>query len=242
MMKIAIPESLTKDHGGDRALAIGASWAETFEIHGGLTRHSTVLDIGCGPGRMAIGVGERFGFHNPLYLGFDIRKQDIDWCTANITNNHSNFRFLHLDVRNGHYNPGGKIDPAEVRFPADDGAFNFIFATSVFTHMRTKEMLVYLNESRRCLSPDGKFFATFFCLEDHYQGQMAADRDFSKRLDAHCYTARPKNPEDAIGYSTDFVMESFKEIGFRTRFFRGGWTGIETPTGRHNQDYIVATH
>ena len=237
-----IPEKLAKHHGGANAASIGANWAETFEIHGGLSRESVVLDIGCGPGRMAVGIGERFDFRQPSYLGFDITKPDIDWCQKNITAAHPNFRFVHLDVKNAHYNPQGKIEPYDVQFPASTGSSDFIFATSVFTHMRTLELEVYLAESKRCLSKDGRIFATFFCLEEGFAGRMPEGRDFSTRIDAQCYTARPENPEDAIAYDKAYVLNSFEKLGLKADFFRGGWSGLATRNGRHGQDYVVARH
>lgn len=241
MTLTTIPQKLAKHHGGEDAAMLGLKWAETFEVHGGLSGQSKVLDIGCGPGRMAAAIATRFEHSTPSYLGFDIQAPDIKWCTRNITNVHPAFRFEHVNVLNGHYNPKGTIKPEEVRFPAADNEFDFAFATSVFTHMYTAEFLVYLREARRCLKPGGRFLATFFCLEADFAGKMPEKRDFSTALDDHCYTARPQNPEDAIAFDTAFVMDSFKQAGFEAQFYRGGWSRLRPATGRHSQDYIVAT-
>lgn len=236
-----IPKELAHHHGDERAALIGAEWARTFEEHGGLTGESRVLDIGCGPGRMASSIGERFNFSNPSYLGFDIVKADIDWCTQNITQEHPAFKFQQINIYNGHYNPAGTIRPDEVTFSMDDAGGDFIFATSVFTHMRTKEFLVYLDEIQRCLSPAGSVLATFFLIEDDFFGQMSGNRNFETALDAQCYTAMPDNPEDVIGYKREFVMNSFKSAGLEPTLYRGGWSKLLPRTGRHGQDYIVAT-
>ena len=78
--QIDIPVKLTRLHGGtpDKARQIGQKWAETFETLGGLQPGQTILDIGCGPGRMAIAIGERFGWQND-YTGFEVAKEDVQF-------------------------------------------------------------------------------------------------------------------------------------------------------------------
>lgn len=233
-MQIRIPRRLAFGHGGKEAPAIAAKFVETFELYGGLNADSSVLDIGCGPGRMALGIGERYGFSTPKYLGFDVRKQDIKWCRKAIER--ENFTFEHLDVYNKHYNPKGKTPPVMALFPSDTAVFDFAFATSVFTHMRTPEMLAYLREAKRCLMRGGTFLATYFCIED--TGRRARF-SFDTKVDDHCYTATPEMPEDVIGYRKDFVLASFKAAGFTDLAFHPGeWSG--TKGMRHSQDCVVA--
>ena len=237
-MAIEIPKKLAGNHGKENAAAIGAKWAETFELSGGLKANSSVLDIGCGPGRMAIAIGERFGFTNPAYLGFDISRKDIDFCTRAITANHRAFRFVHLPIFNAHYNPEGTIQPKDVKFPAEDKSVDFAFATSVFTHMRTPETLAYLRETKRCLKPGGRFFATFFCMDPSVKAETAPRFQFASPVDNHCYTATPQNPEDVIGFPVEFVLGAFKEAGYvDVGLIRGAWHGV---SARHGQDIVVA--
>ena len=61
-MSINIPEHLAKGHGvakdgksfSESAREIGTNWVNRLETYGGLTESASILDIGCGPGRMAI--------------------------------------------------------------------------------------------------------------------------------------------------------------------------------------------
>ena len=84
-MSINIPEHLAKGHGvakdgkpfSKSAREIGANWVNRLETYGGLTESASILNLGCGPGRMAIAIGERFGWKN-RYFGFDIKTADID--------------------------------------------------------------------------------------------------------------------------------------------------------------------
>jgi SAM-dependent methyltransferase len=237
-----IPAELAVGHGGEQAARIAANMVETFVLHGGLQGTERILDIGCGPGRMASELARRFGDTLPAYRGFDIKRADIDWCKRNITRAHPRFIFKHLDIFNAHYNPEGALQPDEVRFPMAGTQADFIFATSVFTHMRTKEFLVYLREIKRNLSPGGTSFCTFFCIEPGFIGKMSGNRNFTVKVDEQCWTATPDMPEDVMGYDLEFVLGSYREAGLAPVFYRGAWSKLAAPTGRHSQDYVVARH
>jgi 2-polyprenyl-3-methyl-5-hydroxy-6-metoxy-1,4-benzoquinol methylase len=57
----APPTTLARAHGRDRMLDMGRKWVETFELWADLNTKDRVLDVGCGPGRMAIAIREKFG-------------------------------------------------------------------------------------------------------------------------------------------------------------------------------------
>ena len=132
---------------------IGREFLRHFVDIGGLRPEDRVLDVGCGIGRMAIPLT---GFLRPPgeYHGFDIVPGGIEWCRARITTRHPHFHFHHLDVRNRHYNPSGTMTAEAVRFPFDDGRFDFVFLTSVFTHMLPPALETYVREIARMLHLD----------------------------------------------------------------------------------------
>src|SRR4029077_1286650 len=96
------------------------------------------------------------------------------WAQKNIRKRYPNFRFQLADIRNLQYNPQGKLDPAEYRFPFRDGEFDFVFLTSVFTHMLTPEVNSYSHEISRMLRPNGTCLATFFLLNKESNDLIAA--------------------------------------------------------------------
>jgi SAM-dependent methyltransferase len=233
---IRIPLHLAWGHGGRDASAIGAKWAETFETLAGLQREDRILDIGCGPGRMAIAIGERFGWTNP-YLGFDTDRRAIAFCQKRITTTHPQVRFAHLDIRNGYYNSTGAIAPDQVEFPAEREAHSFAFATSVFTHMFRAEVQHYVAQTFAALRPGGRFLSSWFLLPPE---PSAAPR-FNFRIarsDGTFATARYK-PERAVAYPIAMAGEIVTGAGFElVAVHAGAWAG--PAQARHSQDIMIA--
>lgn len=131
----------------------------------GLSRESRVLDVGCGPGRIAIGILDRIGDIRK-YQGVDVSEESIQWAQRHIASNHPSFQFLHLDLKNELYNPGGSAIDGSFSLPFEKEEFDVICLYSVFTHMLTGDVRAYLGEFRRLLHPDGKLFLTANLEED----------------------------------------------------------------------------
>src|SRR5439155_26776504 len=134
---------------------IGDRWVQTFIRLVGLQPHERVLDLGCGIGRMAVAL-TRYLDHRGSYEGLDIVEAGIKWCTKHVTPRFPSFRFQLADVFNSHYNPKGKFKPSEYRLPYQADDFDFVFLTSVFTHMFAPEVENYLSEVHRVLRPGGR--------------------------------------------------------------------------------------
>ncbi len=136
----------------DNARFLQSARTETDRLieHLGLGVASAVLDIGCGFGRLAIGVLDRIG--EPVrYCGVDVSEAAVAWCNRRIARAHPTFTFLRLDVRNERYNPSGKQVASTFRLPFDDAVFDIGYAYSVFSHMELADVERYLTELRRIL-------------------------------------------------------------------------------------------
>jgi SAM-dependent methyltransferase len=242
MSQIDIPAERAIRHGGEAFHQGGEKFAETFELWGGLKAGDKVLDIGCGPGRMAIGIGERFNWTNRL-IGFDVIKVDVEVCQSAITAVHPDFRFHHVDAWNGHYNPKGTIQPHEVRFPAEDGSIDFAFATSVFTHMFRREVERYLSEVHRVLKPGGTLLVTWFAITKDAEVACEEGRArfrFAHRQPDGAFAEKPERPEDAIGFRAADIEAMLKTAGFfNVTFHAGDWSKTVRPKPRHGQDVFV---
>lgn len=130
----------------------------------GLTKEGSVLDIGCGPGRLPIGILDRVGEIKD-YLGVDVSRTPIRWCKRHIASRHPSFRFLHIDVENPRYNRSGSMRQEEFRLPIDADSADVIYLYSVFSHLLPADIEPYLAEFSRVLKRTGKVFLTAF-VED----------------------------------------------------------------------------
>ncbi|MBM74494.1 MAG: hypothetical protein CMK59_03765 [Proteobacteria bacterium] len=148
--------------------------------------NSTILDIGCGCGRIASHLLDFLDEEQGgQYYGFDVHKPSISWAQENISSKNTNFQFDLLDVFNSMYNPGkdekrdyaiwrraqdtidsqkaqDKINSENVRFPHPDQRFDCIFATSVYTHLTKNYLEAYIKESARVAKDGAYIFFTFF--------------------------------------------------------------------------------
>ena len=132
-----------------------------------LTEETRFVDIGCGQGRMAIGLQAVFP-KLKSYTGFDVHAASVAWCNQHLAR--ANFQFRHVDTSNERYNPGGR---AAVGLPSEDGSADVVFLYSVFTHMRLDDIRKHLKEIRRVLSPGGRCFLTLY--SEDWQAPEEAD-------------------------------------------------------------------
>lgn len=138
----------------------GEMYLAYFRQYGGLMPHHHVLDVGCGIGRMALPLTYYLS-QDGRYEGFDIVETGINWCRKNISASNPNFSFQLVKLKNDLYSDSG-MEASSFKFPYDDKQFDFVFLTSVFTHMVPHEVENYMSEISRVLKKGGVCFATFF--------------------------------------------------------------------------------
>jgi len=223
----------------DEALIrIGDELAGILVEHG-LTPDNSVLDVGCGYGRLALGILHATNHRGP-YLGFDILRRQIEWCRATITPAFPNVRFVHVDVRNARYNPHGTLEATEAMFPVRSGATDLCALFSVFTHFYRADIDRYLSEIRRVLRPGGVAVTTWFLL-DAARIPLAAAADamypMVHTLDATARYADATDPLRAIAYDEAAVREAVAAARLElVEVVRGTWAG---EPGRTVQDIVV---
>jgi SAM-dependent methyltransferase len=195
-----------------------------------------VLDIGCGAGRIARALAGRL--RPPAsYDGFDVMADAIGWCATQYRRTPVPFRFVHADIENAMYNPGGVVAPAQYRFPYDDAAFDLVLATSVFTHLLADTARRYVAEAARVLAPGGVLFTTWFLMRP--QPSPAAAFRFTRLGDDGAAVADRGLPEAAVAYDAAWVEDELARYGLALRqpALPGRWAG--TP-GTTFQDIVIA--
>ena len=105
-----------------------------------IEQFGSVLDFGCGCGRIIRHMGHRF--KNVKFFGTDYNPLLIGWCRENLP-------FAEFNVN-------GLAD----RLAYEDGKFDFAYTISVFTHLPEKECFFWLGELRRVLKPGGYCYIT----------------------------------------------------------------------------------
>ncbi len=216
----------------------GEEFFSYFKNYGNITPESYVLDIGSGIGRMAIPF-TTFLNSKGSYNGFDIVKQGVDWCTKNISSNHPNFHFTHVSLKNDLYNLSAKNKASNFIFPYEHNTFDFVFLTSVFTHMLPKDVNHYLNEIKRVLKTNGKCLITFFILDDESRKLMGnSSKNFKFQRDN--YALMSENVKEAnVAYDKLYIFNSIREKGFIIEnFFNGTWSG-KTENVLSYQDILI---
>ncbi|MDB5314037.1 MAG: Methyltransferase [Gemmataceae bacterium] len=222
------PEELIQGTGG--AWWVGDNYLRHFRELCGLRADETVLDVGCGVGRMAVPLTEYLGPAG-RYEGFDIVPANVRWCRRAITPRWPNFRFRHADIFNREYNPLGRVREHQYRFPYADHTFDFAFLTSVFTHLMPPGTAHYLVELGRVLKPGGRCLATFNLLTDESDALIEAGKckHVMQPRDGVIRVHSREVPEACVAIDEGFVAEAAEKAGLTIdRPIRyGSWCGRE---------------
>lgn len=211
---------------------------------GQLKPNEDVLDVGCGVGRVA-GPLARYLNEQGSYEGFDIIPKAIKWDKQNIERRFPNFHFQLADVYNKHYNPKGKAQPSEYKFPFEKEYFDFVFLTSVFTHMLKEDMENYFTEIERVLKPKGRCLISFFVLNTYSIEMIAAKKSiFNFQYEITGYrTVDRETPEIAVAYPEKTIRELFakNKLSIIEPIHFGWWSkGKQRSPPSTLQDIVVA--
>lgn len=236
------PASKTFVYGVDPDFkVIGAEFLKHFTDLGGLKPNHKVLDIGCGTGRIALSLTGYLSREGE-YRGFDIIRAGITWCRENITPRYPEFHFEAVDIYNKTYNPRGKCSAADFKFPYHDDYFDFVYTTSVFTHMLPADMENYLAESARVMKRGGRCMHTFFLINDEalpLMAQSAAIFNFIYKREGYL-TVSKIEPEKAVAYDEPCIRALYKKYQLKIiePIHYGNWCGRKKSLS--GQDVVVA--
>jgi len=198
-----------KDH--EYFLNSAKAEAERLIEQNHLSRHSRILDLGCGVGRLPIGILAK-GLEIESYWGVDVDERSIRWCKKHIQSKYSKFQFLHTNARNALYNPKGTEVDKHFRLPFDNGSADIIYMYSVFSHMLTDDIRLYTREFKRVLALGGSVFLTAF-VEDNVPDVVENPIGYKMAWNG---------PLHCVRYNLAFLRGLFTHAGFQLANFVHG--------------------
>ena len=197
----------------DDAVFLGSGRAEARRLAAefGMGPQTRVLEIGCGPGRLPLGILAEQGTIGS-YDGVDIDAASIDWCRRHVTRRHPAFRFHHVEARHERYNPDGRPMREGFRLEFEDDRFDLVYLHSVFANMNPDDVSVYCAEFARVLAPEGRVFLTAFIEE--------GVPDFT--VNPEDYLIESKGPMNVVRYDRDFFFGLVRRAGLEVARYDHG--------------------
>jgi SAM-dependent methyltransferase len=186
------------------------------------TQYRSVFDFGCGCGRIARQLLLQRDKVPEEYVGIDLFKASIEWCTENLTRVNRRFTFYHHDFYNPGLNPGGSRK--NVGLPKL-GQFALVNAHSVFTHIIEDYVRFYFEEVSSFVADQGCIRVSWFLFNKAYFPMM---QTFQNSL-----YINTDDPSNAVIYDMEFVRELYKSSGL-------GIYKVEPPAVRGHQWLIYA--
>jgi SAM-dependent methyltransferase len=192
---------------------------------GYLKTGSSVLELGCGCGRYAIGFA-RFLKGSGSYTGVDVDRSMIAWCRKHLET--PGVQFFHADVYSKVYNPRGGPSRG-YRFPVEDSSVSLVASNSLFSHLLYPEFEHYMKETGRVLQKGGIVHLTLFIM-DYIRERLGERWTFSHKA-GDCYVENLRYPEAAVAYDLDVVRRVLAQSGL---------TLVEVYNGTMHQQSLIA--
>lgn len=176
---------------------------------------SNIVDLGCGCGRYAHhlrdihSVGKTY---TGRYTGIDIDEEALAWCAKNYD---ARFVWLNSSDASHTYGKATQADAERKPYllPIEDETQDFIFSTSLFTHLLEPEAVNYLNESGRILRKGGIISHSVFCL-DYLPRTYGTRHTFSHTM-GRARIESLASPEAAVAYTEADLFEMAENAGFK---------------------------
>ncbi|HDO26936.1 MAG TPA: methyltransferase domain-containing protein, partial [Bacteroidetes bacterium] len=149
--------------------------------------------------------------------------------------------FKHVDLKNDLYNLKTETKAKDFVFPYNNEEFDFVFLTSVFTHMLPEDVEGYLSQIYRVLKNGSICFCTFFILNEESKKLMNASDGIRFNLNFGNYYLHDINVKEAnVAFDEDYLKTLFTTGGFTVnRISYGYWSGRNKNASVDFQDIVV---
>jgi SAM-dependent methyltransferase len=230
--------------GGDPEL-VAQEVVTVIEKYAKLNAGDSILDVGCGCGRIATALTQYVG-RESHYIGIDIVPGLISFAKDFITPRYPYFNFLLLNESNSSYEwwrqKEGEIGVAKLTDGVSAQSIDLAISVSLFTHLDYAPALEMLTSIHHVLKNDGRVFMTLFVLDAAAPEGIEAGRtafSFKHRTPTgKLFAERSDDPTFAVAYDDALLDELISSAGFQLeRRVRGYWS--IGGTGETFQDVLI---
>lgn len=210
-------------------------WFNAF-AHGLCKFDSNIVEIGCGYGRKPMHLknyemqGEKY---TGQYLGVDIDPELLNYARSIFPS--PQFTFQLTPHQSKTYMPNGKsTESTPCRIERDDNSQDFVFSTSLFTHLLEQELVNYVEESYRVLRSGGVMQMNFFWYDYLQNAGVLGSRWTFAHAMGLARVESPEYPEAAVAYLGSDMTDLCKRIGFQRVEL------LSDPSGKMAQSFVRA--
>lgn len=226
---------------GTHFIAEGVNLMEILYSYGLRPEHS-LLDVGCGIGRLAIPMTQ-FMTDEGAYFGLDINLSGIAWCHENLTQKYPNFEFAVINAKNQHYGHQyeyGNDTMQTASIPIKpDRRFDAACTFSLFTHLLWPEVDQYFRIVGPLLKRGAFFLSSLYLMTPAAKQGVAAGTSpfaFDLSQSGPTYTIKGTSYSHAMAHDETTLLTLAKKHGMSLKcaVHYSGW-----PTGKPGQDLLV---
>jgi SAM-dependent methyltransferase len=217
--------------GGDPEL-VAQEVVTAIEKYGELCPADSILDVGCGCGRIAAALTQ-YVDRESHYVGIDIVPGLIDFARNFITPRYPSFKFLLLNESNKTYDwwlrQDGEKGIATLAEGVSPKSIDLAISVSLFTHLDYAPALEMLTSIHHLLKNDGRVFMTVFVLDAAAINAIEDRRavfSFKQRTPTGKLNAeKSDDPTFAVAYDGGVLDDLIGSAGFQLeRHVRGYWS------------------
>jgi SAM-dependent methyltransferase len=233
--------------GGGDPEVVATEIVAALATHVDLGAVRSILDIGCGCGRIATALTQHL---NPTthYVGVDIVRGLVEFGRNFISSRYPQFEFLLLDDSNFTYDAwrskGSGVDLLRLSDATARDSVDLAISVSLFTHLDYASAVKILSAIGSMLAKGGQAFITLFVLDSEVKARIAAGQtcfQFAHRTPSgELFAEKVEDPTYAVGYSVEKLDALVHSAGLRQgQWTRGYWS--QGGSGEIFQDAVILT-